>query len=243
MENNLNISPAEYELIEGWLEGTLSDSQREEVKVLENEDPDWLIKVEQIKVLREDLESILVKAELEKIHEEVIGKSPSKTYPFPRWILAVAATVSLILVGWWGFQSVFQSSNEKLFVAYYQTDPGLITAMSGSDSYEFDRGMVDFKEGKYREALVRWELLLEEDPADDTLLYFVAMAHLEMENYPLSQELLKQVADEDSSEFKEDASWYLALIYLKKGEMEAAKLILSNLEKPEAQELLQKIQE
>lgn len=243
MSKDLHITPLEYELIEAWLDESLSSEQEKVFQDLKKEDSDWSLKVKEVKALREDLESLLVKKELEKIHEEAFAGTNPRTATFSRWIWAVAASVALILVAWWGFQGGFQDSNQKLFEAYYETDPGLITAMSGTDSYEFDRGMVDFKEGKYQEALARWELLLKENPADDTLLYFVAMAHLEMENYPLSQELLKQVADEDSSEFKEDASWYLALIYLKKGEMEEAKLILSNLAKPEAQELLQKIQE
>ena len=184
----------------------------------------------------------MFKVELEKIHEEIVNQKPTKSASLSRWILAIAASLILILVSWWGIQSVFQSPNEKLFAAYYQTDPGLITAMSGSDSYEFDRGMVDYKEGKYKEALARWNLLLEEEFADDTLIYFVAMANLELGNYDLSQKLLKQVADENASEFKEDASWYLALIYLKNGELDPAKLMLSNLDRPEAQALLKEIQ-
>ena len=68
------------------------------------------------------------------------------------------------------------------------------------------------------------------------------MANLELGNYDLSQKLLKQVADENASEFKEDASWYLALIYLKNGELDPAKLMLSNLDRPEAQALLKEIQ-
>ncbi|HAS59653.1 MAG TPA: hypothetical protein DEQ87_03445 [Algoriphagus sp.] len=242
MENNLKITPSEYELIEAWLDGKLTKEQSLAFQHSENEDPEWSLKIQEVKILKNDLEAYLFKVELEKIHEEIVNQKPTKSASLSRWILAIAASLILILVSWWGIQSVFQSPNEKLFAAYYQTDPGLITAMSGSDSYEFDRGMVDYKEGKYKEALARWNLLLEEEFADDTLIYFVAMANLELGNYDLSQKLLKQVADENASEFKEDASWYLALIYLKNGELDPAKLMLSNLDRPEAQALLKEIQ-
>ncbi|HAH36961.1 MAG TPA: hypothetical protein DCL81_10700 [Algoriphagus sp.] len=242
MENNLKITPSEYELIEAWLDGKLTKEQSLAFQHSENEDPEWSLKIQEVKILKNDLEAYLFKVELEKIHEENVNQKPTKSASLSRWILAIAASLILILVSWWGIQSVFQSPNEKLFAAYYQTDPGLITAMSGSDSYEFDRGMVDYKEGKYKEALARWNLLLEEEFADDTLIYFVAMANLELGNYDLSQKLLKQVADENASEFKEDASWYLALIYLKNGELDPAKLMLSNLDRPEAQALLKEIQ-
>jgi tetratricopeptide (TPR) repeat protein len=209
---------------------------------MEKEDSDWSLKVKEVKALREDLESLLVKKELEKIHEEAFEGSNSKTVPFPRWIWAMAASLALILVAWWGFQVGFQDPNQKLFEAYYETDPGLITAMSGTDSYEFDRGMVDFKEAKYQEALALWDPLLEENPSGDTLLYFVAMANLELENFEESEKDLRKILSDSTSQFEKDAKWYLALIYLKQGERDQAKLLLSDLDRPEAQKLLEEIQ-
>ncbi|WP_288370385.1 tetratricopeptide repeat protein [uncultured Algoriphagus sp.] len=242
MSKDLHITPLEYELIEAWLDDSLSSEQEKAFQDMEKEDSDWALKVKEVKTLREDLESLLVKNELEKIHEEAFEGSNPRTASFPRWIWAVAASLALILVAWWGFQGGFQDPNQKLFEAYYETDPGLITAMSGTDSYEFDRGMVDFKEGKYQEALALWKPLLEQNPSGDTLLYFVGMANLELQNFQESKEDLQKILSESSSEFEEDAKWYLALIYLKQGELDQAKLLLSDLDKPEAQKLLEEIQ-
>ncbi len=209
---------------------------------MEVRDADWSLKVEEVKTLRQDLESYLVKTELDKIHHEVYTEKSPKTRKLPQWIWAVAASITLILVGWISFQFLFVDSNEKLFTAYYETDPGLITAMSGTDSYEFDRGMVDFKEGKYEEALALWQPLLEENPTGDTLLYFVAMANLELENYSESQESLELIIKGNPSEFKQDAEWYLALLYLRNGQTEKAKGLFSNSNKPEAKEILEKLE-
>jgi tetratricopeptide (TPR) repeat protein len=242
MSKDLHITPLEYELIEAWLDESLSSEQEKAFQDLEKEDSDWSLKVKEVKALREDLESLLVKNELEKIHEEAFDGRNPKTATFPRWIWAVAASLALIFVAWWGFQGRFQDPNQKLFEAYYETDPGLITAMSGTDSYEFDRGMVDFKEGKYQEALSLWKPLLEQNPSGDTLLYFVGMANLELQNFQESKEDLQKILSESSSEFEEDAKWYLALIYLKQGERDQAKLLLSDLHRPEAQKLLEEIQ-
>lgn len=242
MSKDLNITPLEYELIEAQLDGNLSSEQAKAFQDLEKKDADWSLKVHEVKALREDLESHLVKAELEKIHGEAFAPKKPRTAFLPRWIWAVAASLTLILVAWWVFQGFFQKPNEKLFAAYYGTDPGLITAMSGTDSYEFDRGMVDYKEGKYQEALALWEPLLEQNPNGDTLLYFVAMANLELQNFQESQKDLQKILSGSPSEFEEDALWYLALIYLKQGELDQAQMLLSDLERPEAQKLLEEIQ-
>lgn len=242
MSKELNISPIEYELIEAKLDGTLNEEQLQALRELEAQDADWSLKVEEVKTLRQDLESYLVKAELDKFHEEAYPEKTPKTRKLPQWIYAVAASITLILVGWISFQFLFVESNEKLFTTYYETDPGLITAMSGTDSYEFDRGMVDFKEGKYEEALALWQPLLEENPTGDTLLYFVAMANLELENYSESQESLELIIKGNPSEFKQDAVWYLALLYLRNGQTEKAKGLFSNSNKPEAKEILEKLE-
>lgn len=242
MSKDLHIAPFEYELIEAKLDGTLTAEQMQVFRDLESQDPDWSLKVEEVKTLRQDLESYLLKTELDKIHKETFpGKNP-KTVSLPRWIGVAAASIALILVGWLGYETLFDSPTEKLFEAYYETDPGLITAMSGTASYEFDRGMVDFKEGKYREALQRWEPLLNEKPNGDTLLYFVAMANLELGKYVQSQELLQELLEEDPSEFAEDGRWYLALIYLKNGETDKAKSLLSTSQRPEAEAILEELE-
>ncbi|UZD22870.1 tetratricopeptide repeat protein [Algoriphagus halophytocola] len=242
MSKDLNITPIEYELIEAKLDGTLADMQMKALRELEAEDADWSLKVEEVKALRQDLESYLVKTELDKIHEKAFPAEKSKTRQLPQWIWGVAAAIALILVGWISFQFLFTETHEKLFTTYYETDPGLITAMSGTDSYEFDRGMVDFKEGKYEEALALWQPLLEEKPTGDTLLYFVAMANLELENYIESQEYLEKILTGNPSEFKQDAEWYLGLLYLRNGQTEKAKGYFSNSNKPEAKEILEKLE-
>lgn len=242
MSKDLNIAPFEYELIEAKLDAKLTAEQMQAFRDLESQDPEWSLKVEEVKTLRQDLESYLMKAELDKIHREAYPENNPKTVSLPRWIWAVAASVALIIGGWLGFQNLFKSPNEKLFMAYYETDPGLITAMSGSGSYDFDRGMVDFKEGKYQEALALWEPLLEENPTGDTLLYFVAMANLELNQNTVSQDYLMQILSGTSSNFEQDAQWYLALIYLKNGETEKAKNLFSSSKKPEAKAILEELE-
>ncbi|MHA7130512.1 tetratricopeptide repeat protein [Algoriphagus namhaensis] len=242
MAKNIDIAPEEYELIEAWLDGKASDLQKQSFAQKETSDPHWSQKVAEVKALREDLETYLLKTVLEDIHLKSFPAPAAKSSPIPSWLWGVAASVAILLVGWLGFQKLFSDPNQVLFEAYYQTDPGLITAMSGTDSYEFDRGMVDYKEGKYQEALARWQPLLSENPESDTLLYFVAMAQLETQDTESSQQYLEKLIALESSAFEPDAQWYLALILLQKGEVERAQSLLSALDRPEARDLLEKLQ-
>jgi tetratricopeptide (TPR) repeat protein len=242
MSKDLSISTFEFELIEAWLEGNLTDEQAQAFQEFEKNNPYWNLKVQEVQSLQENLESYLIRSELDEIHQENISKHSSRLRPIPAWMWAVAASLALVLVSWWGFQELFQESHERLFQTYYEADPGLITAMSGTDSYEFERGMVDYKEGKYQEALGFWEPLLDQNPEKDTLLYFLGIANLELGQYALSEDFLIKVASADQSEFQDDALWYLGLIYLKTGEIEKAKQQLTSTTRPEAQSILEKLE-
>lgn len=229
-------------MIEAWLDEELSEEQLQEFRDLEAKDAEWNLKVSEVKSLRQDLESYLLKSELDQIHSEAFPRPKTKSASIPHWFWAIAASVLLFVIAWASFQGVFQNHNERLFEAYYVTDPGLITAMSGSESYAFDRGMVDFKEGNFQGALGFWEPLLEESPKEDTLLYFVAMANMELEQYGTSQKTLEELLDGNPSEFEEDARWYLALIYLRNDDTEKAKSLLSQSQRSEAKAILEEIE-
>ncbi|MDG1279121.1 MAG: hypothetical protein P8O16_17710 [Algoriphagus sp.] len=241
MAKDLNIAPKEYEVIEGFLEDCLSKKEEIEFKNFEASDPDWNLKIEEVKFLKQGLENYLFKEEIEKIHQENFNRRSNKLKINSFWPLAIAASILFLLIAGASFLGLFQNKNERLFEAYYETDPGLITAMSGTDSYEFDRGMVDFKSENYTGSLQFWEPLLEADSSQDTLVYFVAMAKLELEKYEQSEGLLTNLVNGRDTEFSEEAKWYLALLYLKKGEIEMAKSLLKELQKPDAKTLLEEL--
>ncbi len=83
---------------------------------------------------------------------------------------------------------------EQLFAKYYSADPSLITTMGGSDEYNFNKAMINYKTGKYKEAAYEWEALISLQAANDTLLYFTASAYLAQKKlkkpFPTSKKLL-----------------------------------------------------
>lgn len=134
-------------------------------------------------------------------------------------------------------------ANERLFASYYQADPGLVTAMGSSGEYAFDRGMVDYKIGEFAAAIQRWEALLPEKPGNDTLNYFLGTAHLGLKNTTPAKQYLDSVAKQESSPFREDAFWYLALVNILDKDYEAAMLNLHKSNHPKKADLMETIKE
>ena len=89
--------------------------------------------------------------------------------------MIAASVVAIVSFSYWMF---FYKGNrdEKLYSKYYITDPGLATVMGNSPDYDFEKAMVEYKNGDYGKAFKTWNALLKQKPSDDTIIYFVAMA-------------------------------------------------------------------
>jgi tetratricopeptide (TPR) repeat protein len=139
-----------------------------------------------------------------------------------RTIFAIAAGLAIIL-GLFSVFNPFQSQEEKLFAEYYNPDPGLPVPMSAVSHYDFYDAMVDYKAEKYDLALEKWKTLLAQDNKNDTLQYFVASSLLNLDDMEASIPMLVELSKRDDSRFKERATWYLALAYLKENKPESVK--------------------
>jgi len=142
-------------------------------------------------------------------------------------LLKYAAVVALIAGGvlWWSQRTPL---NERLFAEHFVADPGLPVAMGVADDPAFADAMVSYKEGKYAEARSKWSPLLQMEPTDDTLRYFIAASWLAEGDVAAATPLLESLRMEQGSAFHARANWYLFLAYVRAGE--AAKARSINLE-------------
>lgn len=244
--NNADHIPQEvFERIEHYILGTLTQPETERFEQ-DLEDSEALsLQYKEVKSLLSGIEEASLREELERFHGEM-DSSENKGARDARisiWRWLVAAVVSLCIgAGVW----LLLSQEEKhvtLYAEFYQEDPGLITAMSSEASYDFDRGMVDYKIGNYREAIARWELLKEARPENDTLLYFIGSAFLAQGSAEPAIAYFQQVTGLGEGGFLDDAYWYLGLAYLKEGREEEAIEALKQTKHPQRDRLLQLIRE
>lgn len=155
-----------------------------------------------------------LREQLREIHE---AKIESKKASGNFWLSVAAGIMILVAVAGWFLTR--PSANERLFAEYSTTDPGLPVPMSASDEYDFFDAMVDYKSGEYDEAIRKWSTLAENDPENDTLLYYIGAAEFNQENFEQALEQFRKIPE--NSGFYDRTRWYTALIMVSRGDKEA----------------------
>ena len=242
--NELNhlqdISQEEWEQIENYVLDNMTPEERAAFDAELANDPALQLKVENMRLLLVGLKEGILHNKLDTFHQQVpkaakeikMNRRPSSV---KTWLIAASI---LLLAGVGGWLLLAKgNSNERLFAAYFKPDPGLITAMSATDNYAFERAMIDYKKGDYAAAIQTWDSLQKTQPANDTLNYFLGAAHLANENSKAAVSYLQKATT--SAFFKDDAYWYLGLALLKEGKKAEAKKAISQSTHAQKDELLQ----
>ncbi|GGG82449.1 hypothetical protein GCM10007415_14170 [Parapedobacter pyrenivorans] len=240
------LSQEELAYISQYLNGELGAIEQAAFEQRLHTDPTWQQKVSEVKTLRVGVREANLVDQLNEWHEEVRstnGGEAKARWLHRRWWVAASMAAAVLLGVWWGVFS--EQSDEQLYQAYFVQDTGLPVAMSGTDTshYMFYDGMIDYKEGKYADALAKWAPLAQAGEMTDTLRYFSGMAYMGLEQTELAIEQLFPVASNRLSACYEEAVWYLALCYLRQGNRETAVALLKRIDGNEhAAELLKKLE-
>jgi tetratricopeptide (TPR) repeat protein len=229
---NLNdISQEEFENIEAYLNGQLlNDDLVAFENRLKNEDG-FNAKVEDIKAVLTGLETQALKEQLNVFHDELPSEQ-NKTLTHQLKLRALnwkkIAVAALLIIGLGSFWLFNGNTNERLYSEYFSPDPGLPTTMSSNNNYEFYEAMVNYKQGDYKIAISKWEVLQEAKPNNDTLNYFIGVAHLANMNEKNAISFLENASKNSEFALVNDANYYLGLAYLKSGDIDKAKVCFEN---------------
>jgi tetratricopeptide (TPR) repeat protein len=137
--------------------------------------------------------------------------------------LKYAAVLVLILSG--ALWLMRPSSNERLFAEHFVVDPGLPVEMGVAGDPAFADAMVSYKEAQYAKARSKWMPLLQQDPRNDTLLYYVGSAALAEGDADAAITHFVQLVDDHGSVFRDRSRWYLLLAYVRMGRSAEAKAL------------------
>lgn len=236
MNKSNNISEELLETIEQYLSGDLKARELEDFERLMAIDEDFKAQVEDVRITFLGIEAQSLKEQLDDFHKDIPKPNAETTTKqkvrFLNYSRIAAAAAIIIAVGSiWFFSG---SPNEKLYSKYFVPDPGLPTTMGSTNEFEFYDGMVSYKYGDYDIAIEKWTFLSEKKADNDTLNYFLGVAHLANKNEINAIPYLERATDaEDNFIFLNDAYLYLGLAYIKTGNIELAKqnLSLSNTDK------------
>lgn len=115
------------------------------------------------------------------------------------------------------------SENERLFAEHFTADPGLPVHMGVSTDPVFGDAMVAYKLGDYVEARAKWAPLLQQEPTNDTLRFYIASAALASGDADAAIPLFKELDEQTTSAFHDRSQWYLFLSYVRAGKAGEAK--------------------
>lgn len=214
--------------IEGYLNGTLTQSEREAFETMLARDPEIAGKVKDLVAIDEGLKAVGMEefrqdlkqweGELKQVHTPAIG--------WKRYI-AVAAVVTLIVLPAIYLFTIKKPTSEELFLAYYQPYEEMVTTRGNpTDSLGMllADGVDAYSRGDYRQCTDLLESYLEQRPNAHRVALYLGIAQMEIDQQQ-SAEASFQLAQEDPV-FRQQAQWYQALSYLKFNKSEKARAIL-----------------
>ncbi len=228
-----NITPLEWDLIETYLLKTNEREKlllKEQMVVIPNLDE----KIKEVQSVGNQIEDRIKQSKIKEFQKEAsilhkqsevgnVGSSKTKSKTI--WY-SVAAILIVVIGMFWLLDS--NDTSKIIFAENFKPDIGLPLQMGTTNNYEFYEGMVDYKQGNYKEATMAWQELLKKNPESDTLNYFLGVANLAQGNSSKSLLYLEKQGKFQESIFKDDAPYYAALAYIKLGNLNAAKVLLQN---------------
>jgi len=136
---------------------------------------------------------------------------------------AVAACILLGVVLRPMFDSV---GTQDHFSTYFQpSDISLLTRGAGSENIR-SKAQAAFNDRKYDDASIHLSQLLQKDPSNLDIQFYLAIANIGSEKYDGAIKLLDSL--EDQATYRPGANWYKALLHLKQSNtVEAIRLLNS----------------
>lgn len=244
MNDNQDISQELLEAIERYINGTMEGKELKDFNEYLKIDNEFKTQVEDIKTMLLGIETQSLKEQLAVFHEDIIGvkaqESASRKIRFLNYSkLSVAAAIMIAIGSIWFFSD---SPNHRLYVQYFKPDPGLPTTMSSSNNnFDFYNAMVNYKHGDYDMAIAKWKTLKEKKPNNDTINYFLGVAHLANKNETEAIPFLERAVENSTFSLIHEAHYYLGLAYLNVDNVVLAKKHLTLSNSDTGKELMEKL--
>jgi TolA-binding protein len=207
------------EKIEAFLEGEIS---REELQKMAEEA--GIANLDEEIQWFQDSRVAIASAGLRRQLKEVLPQPAKKETRVVRLrsirrVLAVAASVLVIVVAYWGLNRSGQSS---LYADYEYVDPGLPVLMSQSKDHQLYDALSYYSEGNYSVAEEKLQQIQADYPNSDTLAYYLGASLLYQGKTEAAKAPLEEVSTFENSRFRQRADWLLVMAALKEKNLEEA---------------------
>lgn len=147
------------------------------------------------------------------------AKKETKVIAFKPWYYAVAATI-VVVIGMW-----MMMQNDPSYSDFNHHETAVFVERSDSNE-NLQKAQEAFNKKDYKQAVETFDKI--QDFRKPELQYFYAIALIETSNYAKAELFLDQLRG-GNSVYKDKATWYLALSYLKQDKKEDCKLVLKEI--------------
>lgn len=206
------------ELIDKFLMNELEGMELARFKVMLESDADLKESLKLERELKNAINNgsdfILFKKLLKETQQEYLV--PSKSIASNIWKVAVA----IVLIGAFSFliwQNSVTNSPEYIYAKYFEpfeAPSNLRSANITEMDEDFMLGLIKYNQQEYTEAITLFQKAYEKDFQNYTARFLTAIAYLSQKDFTKAEPILKELTEDGSHLFQDQAKWYLGLLYL-----------------------------
>jgi tetratricopeptide (TPR) repeat protein len=157
---------------------------------------------------------------------------PAPGLAIPRLLFWWGEVAAVFLIGVCAYAWLSRASHAgRLFTQFYEPYPDVVAAVergaAAQSAKEVAFGL--YENGQYATALPRLQRMLRGNGHAADLLFYAGMTSIELGQYAQAQAYLQQALRLPAHAFTPQATWYLALVHLKREQMEQAASLLEGL--------------
>ncbi len=165
-----------------------------------------------------------LRRKLARIESERAGVTPA----IKRGRIKYAAAIALLIIVSGGailLTSRTTLTGDQIIERYYNRYEAAASTRSGMESNnpEFNLALDYYKIHDYKNAAILFSKVINNEPGDMHSTFLNGVSNFEISNYPEAKSSFSRVIANDDNLFIDHAEWYLALCYIRTGEMEKAK--------------------
>lgn len=174
-----------------------------------------------------DKETIMLKEQLEKIHQEIAEKKEEEQSALakinsPKVFTMITAIA--LLFGFVFYDTTKDYASEDILSEYYEPVNAVENFRAFSDAdQQISEAISLYEEKAYASAIKLFEEVLLEDPDMIGVNLYSGISYMELENYSSANDRFQKIIAQDPNPFVESATWYLGMCYLYTDEKDKAK--------------------
>lgn len=228
-----------HRIAQRYVDGELSEEEIKEIEIRLKSEDELQKHVEAYQLIKDGFDALSVETFQERMNgweekhqsNSENERNESNIRSMDRrwlWIASIAAAAIVLLLFWIQPFSSEKLSSEELFAQNYQPYENLITSRDVAELSQLEVGMSRYEGGNYEEAYIALKEYSLSNPTDMRPLLYLGVCCMETSRF--NEAIGYFEAAENEPKYREQASWYSALMYLKMNDLVKATELLVEIE-------------